>query len=511
MDWDDSNKYKNIDQLAQEIIQDVEALGLSFSEEPKTFNDIEAERISQDFLGGDEANYNIPVDGSVECSVSEDGFSAWLSFYPPSSGMKHIDMDLVRTELDRHGIVHGIAWDRIGEALLRCNLEQVKVDNVHIASGTEPVEERPKHYVLEQRLIQTPEIPTDDSGKVDYKNVTPYILVKKGETLGTVGEAQEGVAGITVKGSSVPAPKVSYESYKIGENIIEKDGYLYATIDGIFEHQKQTISVKDVLVVQANVDYHTGNIDFSGDVVILGEVREGFSITSGASIYTDKTLDASNVVCAADLYVKRGIIGRKQGRIQVGNKVHAKFVENCLIEAEGMVEISTSIIRSSIYSSKKITCYPKGVVIGGTFYAQEGFTAYQIGSDNAPRTEIYCGLDYHIMKKLEWIKEQSMRLALELQKIRDQIKGFSGAEKQKLLLTHQKILQAISKLNILSSELVFKLDKNEGATVEVTGYIYPGVYIEICHASYIIDKPLSKLRFYLDKVSGHIKTERITA
>ena len=55
--------------------------------------------------------------------------------------------------------------------------------------------------------------------------------------------------------------------------------------------------------------------------------------------------------------------------------------------------------------------------------------------------------------------------------------------------------------------MVNELDKNEEADVKVSASVYPGVYIEICHISYIVNRELKHCRFYLDKVKGKIAVE----
>ena len=41
--------------------------------------------------------------------------------------------------------------------------------------------------------------------------------------------------------------------------------------------------VDEVLGVATDVDYHSGNIDFPGDVIIQGDVKDGFAVKAGKS------------------------------------------------------------------------------------------------------------------------------------------------------------------------------------------------------------------------------------
>jgi hypothetical protein len=266
--------------------------------------------------------------------------------------------------------------------------------------------------------------------------------------------------------------------------------------------------VNEVLEVAGDVDYTIGHINFPGDVIIKGEIKDGFKVHSGGSVFCAKTLDASEVIAKKDLIVKQGIIGRNKGRIKVAGEVRTKFIENCYLEAKGSVYVDNGIMNSAIHSLKRVELVKKGIVIGGTLYAQDGVTAVQIGSALGPRTEIYCGIDYSVEQKLEWIRDKNIELVFKLKQIEKKLKAAS-AGRDKLLEVGGKIKQAIHKLNEAANALVFKLDKNEAAEVIVKGVIFPGAYIEIGHISYIVPRRMARVRFKLDKIKGKVIAEHL--
>ena len=60
---------------------------------------------------------------------------------------------------------------------------------------------------------------------------------------------------------------------------------MYAAIDGLFTLTGgETINVFPIYEVNGDVDYHTGNIDFVGTVVIRGNVLTGFRIRAAGDI-----------------------------------------------------------------------------------------------------------------------------------------------------------------------------------------------------------------------------------
>lgn len=127
----------------------------------------------------------MPVaDGSVEIQVSEDDMIVTADFYPPSGGGKPIEEEDVRNNLMRFGIVYGVDWNTIKSTIVKCNYELVQINDFVIARGDVPVDEEPPHLDIEEHLLENPEWTADeDSLSLDYKQFTPYILVKKGEPL----------------------------------------------------------------------------------------------------------------------------------------------------------------------------------------------------------------------------------------------------------------------------------------------------------------------------------------
>jgi uncharacterized protein (DUF342 family) len=160
-------------------------------------------------------------------------------------------------------------------------------------------------------------------------------------------------------------------------------------------------------------------------------------------------------------------------------------------------------MNSSVHTLDRIEMGYKGVIIGGKIHAQNGVTATQIGSQSGTTTEIYCGVDYSVEQKLEWIRDKNIELAMKLKRVEERIKGFPS-EAGKLGEVRDKIKVAIQNLSEAAGTLITQLDKNEDAKVAVRGDVFPGVYIEICHCSYIVSCKLRGVSFKLDKDKGKI-------
>lgn len=489
-------------------LEELEKMG-SFLDSENAMAEIRAsETMREHFLTSEEEAVDFPTDGYMEITVTDDEMEAYADFYPPSEGRSPLNSDDAAEIIERKNLVHGVRWDDVNDALFRCNTERIAVENVLIAVGIKPLNEVPAYYSIEETLLKTPGAIDTEAHRVEFREVSPFVLVKKGDVLARLVPKQEGKFGSTVFGEAVPYGKEEIASPKPGKNTKRENGTVVAACDGRFEVEGDEFHVNEVLQIDGDVDYSTGNIDFPGDVILTGHVKDGFKLESGGTIYCGKTLDASNVTGQKDLIVKQGIIGRKQGSIKVEGEIQAKFIENCYVEAGGMIRLEVGTINSALYTSERVELGKKGVIVGGTVYAQNGVTANQIGTALGPRTEIYCGIDYTVSNKMEWIRDNTVKLAFKLKQIEERMKT-DASNRDNLLDMREKIKKTIYKLNNSTQSLIYKLEKNDNAEVTVRGTIFPGVYIEICHVSYVVGREMTHVRFKLDKEKGRVVSEKL--
>ena len=453
-------------------------------------------------------NVDPPTPAYTEVSISDDEMEAVADFFPPSEGIEPLKPEEVSKVLGDNGIIQGIDWDVIRDAVFKCNTGFEPVTGVVVATGSLPVDEIPEHLETEPGLVTKENDLENKKTRIDFKNISPFVLVKKGDTLAHTVPVRPGKTGFTVSGTSVPYKKVKVTQPKPGKNTKTEGNTVVSACDGRFESDGHGFWVNEVLEISHDVDYRTGHIDFPGDVIIRGEIQDGFKVRSGGSIYCGGTMDASEVTCEKDVIVKQGIIGKKEGTLRAEGKVEAKFIENCYVQARGPITVEVGMINSSVHTLDRVELGLKGVITGGTTHAQNGVTATQLGSQSGTRTEIYCGTDYSVEQKLEWIRDKNIELAMKLGRVREEIKR-SSPENEKLTELRDKLQAAIHKMNEAAGALVNHLDKNDDVEVVVRGNVFPGVYIEICHVSYIVNRKVNSVRFRLDKAKGKIAVEAL--
>lgn len=275
--------------------------------------DATARQMMQRFHSGDDLPADFPTDGFFEFTITDDKLTVYGDFYPPTAGMKPLFRDDVARILAENEIVHGIDWAAINDALLACNTEQNPYTSVEIARGDPAQPAIPAHIVLEQRFSEKPQIDASEDEQIDFRDLSPYILAQKGEQIAHIIEEQPGINGTDVTGSTIPYTSSTVPLLKPGKNTEVSNGGVFATCEGRFELTEQGFRVNEVLMVRTDVGYRTGNIDFPGDVIITGSVSDNFSIKSGGSVYSEGTLDATQVDCDGDVIEKKGLSVEKPG------------------------------------------------------------------------------------------------------------------------------------------------------------------------------------------------------
>ena len=480
-----------------------EELGRTSYQEPEELD----ETIRSQFMNDLSAPHPVVHDGYLTAEVSSDEMEAVGSFHAPTPGRSPLTPEGVREKLESIGILAGVRDNAIQEAVWRANTEMEDQHEVVVAKGMKPRERVPKHVLLRPELVRPKKWKNPaEREQVDYRLVSPFVLVKKGTLLGKIVEAKEGEPGYTVRGTELEPGTRKVHRRRPGKNVARKGAYFYAASEGRFEWGDTFFRVNPVLELTEEVAYSTGHIDFSGDVILHKGVKDRFHIHAGGSVLAHETLDASDVICGGDLAAHRGIIGRNESQVRVEGSIKTKYIENCYVESKGPIEVEVGVINSFVNTLGTLVVKGKGVIVGGKVYAQGGVAATQVGSAMSPRTEIHCGVDFGVAHKLQWIQQKSVETAYQLQRIEQLYKRTAVTDELEAQRGRLQKLQ--TRLRDRAEELVFHLDKEDGATICVSGAVYPGSYLEIVHAPYDVRQTLKRVCFSLDKSLGKVVTDR---
>jgi uncharacterized protein (DUF342 family) len=416
-----------------------------------------------------------------------------------------LSVDYARELLARLGIVSGILWDELEEAILRCNLDRKPLRGVVVARGYLPVPEVPEHAELEAKFRRHGPVVDESVQRVDFRELSSVFVVRAGEAIARIVPKKAGSPGSDVRGTAVPYPRESPESIVAGKNVSLREGALVSSVDGRLVITGGKLDVDEVLVIKEGVDYHTGHIAFPGDVVIEGQVHDGFRLQSGGSIVCKSTLDAFSVEVKKDLVCPQGIIGRRRAQVRVGGSLSAKYIQNCHVAVRGDARVAAAIVNCRVLCLGTVDLGDKGVAMGGEITALHGLRCGRLGNQALQRTVVRVGTDFTVQQRLAQANERMRLIAARSRQVDAAAAARPGPEVDK---ARAELAKAAAAARDLVTELLGKLDADDSAVVEAKGEIFPGVIIEICRISIVVDKPLKACKFRLDKTAGRIVVEK---
>lgn len=449
-------------------------------------------------------NLNLPSeDDKVEIKVSNNGLQVFLDFKPGRDGREYKIEDLKKLLAEKN-IEYGIKENVIKRVLKRRQPVKQKV----IAEGkkAEAGEDGYLIYHFEENKEKVGTLRED--GTMDFYSKNLINNIRRGEKIVTMVEPTEGKPGIDVFGEEIKPPASKPVKLPRAKNTVIKDKSVYAAKDGQIIRDGKKISIDPVYQVRGNVDLKEGNIDFVGSVKIGGNVEEGFKIKASGDIEIGGNVAAAEIESEGSVLIKKGFLGRNNGKITAKGDVNARFVENAEIKANN-VRIHEAIMHSNVTAKDSIIVTGgKGLIVGGRVMAQNVIEANIIGSSLATKTYVEIGLDPELRNKFTAAKDELETVKNNLDKINKSVdllkamkeKGIKlPASKKELFLklktTKSELEQRQEELEEEIQELEELLTASEEAVIKINNYIFPGVQLLSSKDKMIIRNKISKCAF----------------
>ena len=174
-------------------------------------------------------------------------------------------------------------------------------------------------------------------------------------------------------------------------------------------HKRINIGVYPISNIEGDVDYHSGNIDFNGDVVIGGSVQSQFSVKATGTVTIAGYVEAGAFVTAGnDLLVQRGVVGAST-ELVAGGDVMAKFIQEATVRAGGDIKVGSYIFNASVRAAGQIMVPGMGegksrALVGGLIWGAKGISALSIGSPYNTSTRLVVGVDPDQVNRADQIR-----------------------------------------------------------------------------------------------------------
>jgi uncharacterized protein (DUF342 family) len=266
-------------------------------------------------------NMNAPIDCSITVDINNNNSVASVTVTPPQNGGEHVTEDMIRKALEEKGVVFGYKENEIA-GIAKSHTYGMDV----VVAAWQPPENGVDGTITWKFDRETAGKPIeDDRGNVDYKNLGTVRNVYKGDVLAEITFPTDGVPGSDVRGSTLVPKAGKKASYQVGSNTaLTEDGTrIVASSDGALVFKNGTFAIEHELIIKTNIDFATGNIEFIGDIVVNGDILEGFMVKSfSGNVNIKGGVYGGEVIAAKDVVIKKGA---NHSKIEAGGDFNVMF------------------------------------------------------------------------------------------------------------------------------------------------------------------------------------------
>lgn len=427
--------------------------------------------------------------------ISYDEMEAYLVLPAVPAGQKYSLPDVIGF-LNAGRVVYGIDEEKI-----RRMLDSMAFDReICVATGVRPVEGQDGYFEYKFNMDLNSRPQENSDGSVDYWSIHNLETVEEGQVIAIYHEPVEGSDGKTVTDKVVPCKRARALPPLAGKGFSRsEDNRTYtADLNGKIEMKNGRVMISNIHEVHGDVDLHTGNIDFRGDVVIHGNVTPGAIVKATGSITVDGICENCMLDAGKDIVLRGGVLGGHSAVIRSKANIHAQFLEYCTVEAEGFVEFNYAL-------SCNITCYDhvfvagkKASIVGGSVYAVSGVDVSTIGNLNEVKTNIHVGTNTSVLKEIIDLQNQMAEANAMVEKITGGLQQFDIVSKERgidnrnderriaLLRTRMTKQAEIATVQKALDRLNMIVERGKGATVKVLHDVYPGTTVSIDQMKLIV-------------------------
>lgn len=381
--------------------------------------------------GTDPAQKKDPQSDSPEPETTSEGDrDAWVQVFHDNAYMvgevvvkepigkgAHLTEQMLVDALNRDGIVHGL----IPEALAKL-LEPTYDDRIVVARGTEAIDGEDGECVDRFPRNAEKHQQEREDGSIDYRELGLINDVNAGEVICEVTPPTEGTPGSSIRGTELKPRPGKKAVLPVGEGTqAAADGtHMEAAYDGNVVFRGGRFCVDRVYRVQ-DVDYDVGNITFSGDVQVNGDIQDGFEIHAGGDVVLRGRVGSVVVVAGGNITIERGINGTGRAVLETPGVVKAGFIENATVHA-GEKVIASSIINSKVECEGDVDVSGgKGIICGGKVTTFGSIKAREVGNESNTLTTIALGVTPNLLTERKKIVEKQADVAKHIDEMKRNI------------------------------------------------------------------------------------------
>ena len=416
------------------------------------------------------------MDCNCRLSVSSSGLEGYLSAVPeaPRSFTPEQLVDLFRA----HGLVYGEDADAIAATCERLG-RGLPVHDLVIAYGRPPVDAVPAWVEFKVRVsTQTPTYEESENGTVDYHKAHLFENVVAGDVIGDLLPPQEGVSGCSVCGEAVPFSQSEQVSPRAGQGVELRDGRFWAMSEGRVIFEDNVISVSDELLIDGDVDYGIGDIDFVGFVHIKHSVLEGYTVRAKKGIVVDHVVENTRIESDGDIRIGGMAGDGKHAVVRCSGNLTARYLHEVQVESAGDVLVGGEIMNCQLLSGGMVQA---SLIAGGSTLAASGIEVKRLGSDAGERTYVRSGVGFQHVAALDAVELRLKILREQRDALVDKKKDAPSGEHVRFDGQIEVLSEEVKKLNAERRQILSLDGDGQNAKINVRKALFDGVIIHLGH------------------------------
>lgn len=334
-------------------------------------------------------NNNKQNNQAIRVEISKDNMSAKICVARPADEQTVYTVSDIKKALNDAGVKMGIEDECINQMLE--NRQFGVFIQVAVGKMVEHGEDGRYELFFDYNVDGKPRV--SENGSVDYFNIKLFEVVSKGDKLAEYIPPTKGAFGYDVKGKLlVPKPGRPKASLRGKGFEVSEDGNIYyAAIDGKVEYRNTDLNVYDIIQIDGDADMTVGNIDFSGDVNISGNVISGITIKAKGNVFIGGFVEGAVIYSEKDVVLSNGVNGKGAAKIVANGNVNARFIENTYVYADGDINADNILNSTIIARGRVILNGKKGAIHGGDVTGMQGVEAVNIGNESYLPTTVRVG------------------------------------------------------------------------------------------------------------------------
>ncbi len=241
--------------------------------------------------------------------------------------------------LQQAGVVHGIDEEAVAKASALTETERVLV-----AQGTPPVPPVDEWIEYAECFSEGKRVVNEDAQRIDFYEMTQIPSVEEGAVLAVKHEGQPGKPGMKVTGEVIEPRLPKTVNLRVGQGValIEGGRKAVAVVSGRPSNVKGLLRVLPVYTVEGDAGLATGNIRFTGHVVIRGDVAENVQIHARGTVRVGGIADGAQIEGLGGISVEGSIISSTM-RAGLLSDLYANAMPHLSLLAQGMPQLTAAV------------------------------------------------------------------------------------------------------------------------------------------------------------------------